>query len=113
MTCFVDKVITPLQSTSLLHYFNSQLEVRAAALEGIRDSLSDLPTTEVYELYIDAVQSNLRVLAKSIVFHGRQSAATLIGILFCHVYEQSKVERKEILVNVIISSLGHIKTVNL
>jgi len=67
--------ITPLQSTFLLHYFNSQLEVRAAALEDVRDSLSDLPTTEVHELYIDAVQLNLRVLAKSTLFHGSQSAA--------------------------------------
>merc|ERR1739838_390329 len=45
------------------------------------------------------VQLNLRVLAKSTGFHGRQSAAALIGIFFCHVNQQSKVELKEILVN--------------
>jgi len=50
-------------------------------------------------LRFDAVQLNLRVLAKSTVFHGRQSAAALIGIFFCHVNQQSKVELKEILVN--------------
>ena len=32
------------------------------------------------------------------------------GIFFCHVNEQSKVELKKILVNVIRSSLSHIKT---
>jgi len=76
-----------------------ELEVRTAALDGIRDTIRDIPNTDIHKLYIDSVQLTLRVLAKSGVFHGRQSAAALIGIFFSYVNDQAKVELKDILVN--------------